>query len=56
MYGILDNGIKDGSFRSDLNVKVVRDIILGTLDMEVISPLPLARLKRVLVTLMISCP
>ncbi|MFY9166832.1 MAG: TetR/AcrR family transcriptional regulator [Desulfomonilia bacterium] len=46
MYGILDNGIKDGSFRSDLNVKVVRDIILGTLDMEVISSLALGEIEE----------
>lgn len=46
MYGILDNGIKDGSFRSDLNVKVARDIILGTLDMEVISSLALGEIEE----------
>ncbi|MGI6387261.1 MAG: TetR/AcrR family transcriptional regulator [Desulfomonilia bacterium] len=46
MYGILGNGIKDGSFRPDLSVKVARDIILGTLDMEVIGSLALGEIEE----------
>jgi len=46
MYDILQKGIEDGSFRSDLNIKVARDIILGTLDMEVISSLTLGEIPE----------
>ncbi len=34
---ILEAGVEDGSFRSDLNVRLVRDMILGTLDAETLS-------------------
>jgi AcrR family transcriptional regulator len=34
---ILDNGVREGIFRHDLNLEVTRDVILGALDMETIS-------------------
>lgn len=46
MYCILENGVKAGSFRPDLNVKVARDIILGMLDMEVVSSLALGEIEQ----------
>jgi TetR/AcrR family fatty acid metabolism transcriptional regulator len=46
LYTILKNGAENGSFRSDLNIKVARDIILGTLDMEIISSLALGEIAE----------
>ena len=46
MYGILENGVRKGSFRLDLNVKVARDIILGMLDMEVVGSLALGEIEQ----------
>ena len=37
LSNILQRGVADGSFRSDLNVNLMRDIILGTLDLETIG-------------------
>ena len=36
---ILDRGVKEGRFRSDVHIRLMRDVILGTLDMETISSL-----------------
>lgn len=46
LYTILKNGVEDGSFRSDLNIKIARDIILGTLDSEIISSLALGEIAE----------
>jgi len=37
LLGILKEGVSDGSFRSDLNLAVVRDMIFGLLDEESLS-------------------
>ncbi len=37
MLRILEEGVKDGTFRDDLDMRLVRDIIFGTLDFEVLS-------------------
>ena len=37
LSNILKSGVEDGSFRSDLDIKLMRDIVLGTLDWETIS-------------------
>ena len=34
---ILDRGVKEGRFRSDIPVRIIRDVVLGALDMETIS-------------------
>lgn len=34
---ILSRGVEAGKFRSDVHVRIIRDVILGTLDMETIS-------------------
>lgn len=34
---ILEQGVEDGVFRADLNIRLVRDIVLGTLDWETIT-------------------
>lgn len=39
LYSILDRGVREGKFRSDVQVKLIRDVILGTLDMETIASL-----------------
>ncbi len=46
LYTILKKGVEDGSFRSDLNIKIARDIILGTLDSEIISSLALGEIAE----------
>ena len=37
MLDILQNGIKEGAFRDNINARLVRDIILGLLDWETLS-------------------
>ena len=37
LSGILRQGVKDGSFRPDLEIHLIRDIVLGMLDAETIS-------------------
>jgi TetR/AcrR family fatty acid metabolism transcriptional regulator len=37
LLNILKGGVEDGSFRPDLDIKLMRDIVLGTLDWETIS-------------------
>jgi TetR/AcrR family transcriptional regulator, fatty acid metabolism regulator protein len=37
MVRILEDGVKDGVFRDDVDMRLVRDIIFGTLDFEVLS-------------------
>lgn len=44
LYDILQKGVTTGSFRSDLDIKVARDIILGGLDMEIITSLALGEI------------
>jgi TetR/AcrR family fatty acid metabolism transcriptional regulator len=39
LYSILEQGVREGTFRSDVQVKLIRDVILGTLDMETIASL-----------------
>jgi TetR/AcrR family fatty acid metabolism transcriptional regulator len=39
MLGILEQGVKSGSFRNDIDMRLVREIILGTLDFETIGVL-----------------
>jgi len=34
---VLDRGVKEGRFRPDVPIRLMRDLILGTLDMETIS-------------------
>ena len=46
LHDILKQGVDNGSFRSDLNIKVARDIILGTLDWEIISSLALGEIEE----------
>jgi TetR/AcrR family fatty acid metabolism transcriptional regulator len=37
MLRILEDGVKDGSFRDDIDLRLVRDVIFGTLDFEDLS-------------------
>jgi len=37
MLGILNQGVEEGVFRPDINMRLVRDIIYGTLDFEAIN-------------------
>lgn len=46
LYDILKQGVTDGSFRSDLDLKVARDIVLGTIDAEIISSLALGEISE----------
>ncbi len=39
LASILDQGVKEGRFRSDVDIRLIRDVILGTLDMETIGSL-----------------
>ena len=39
LYSILEQGVREGKFRSDVQVRLMRDVILGTLDMETIASL-----------------
>ena len=34
---ILSRGVREGRFRSDVPIRLIRDVVLGTLDMETIS-------------------
>ena len=36
LHGILEDGVKEGLFREDMDIRVARDVILGALDMEII--------------------
>jgi TetR/AcrR family fatty acid metabolism transcriptional regulator len=42
---ILDRGVKEGRFRSDVPIRLLRDVILGTLDMETISSLTIGEVE-----------
>jgi len=46
MLGILQDGIKEGVFRDDLDIRLVRDIILGLLDWETLSYLTLKEINK----------
>lgn len=37
MLGILESGVQEHVFREDINIRLVRDIILGSLDWEILS-------------------
>jgi TetR/AcrR family transcriptional regulator, fatty acid metabolism regulator protein len=37
IMSILENGIKIGVFRDDVNMRIVRELILGTIDLEIIN-------------------
>jgi len=37
LAGILEKGIKDGVFREDLDMRLVRDMVFGTVDSELLS-------------------
>ena len=39
LCAIMAQGVMDGQFRSDVQIKIIRDVILGTLDMETIESL-----------------
>ncbi|MCA1960708.1 MAG: TetR/AcrR family transcriptional regulator [Desulfomonile sp.] len=39
LLSILEQGVKEGRFRSDVNARLIRDIVLGALDMETIGAL-----------------
>lgn len=39
LLSILDQGVEEGTFRSDLNARLMRDVLLGALDMETIGSL-----------------
>jgi TetR/AcrR family fatty acid metabolism transcriptional regulator len=45
LTSILDRGVKEGRFRSDVHIRLMRDVILGTLDMETIWSWPETRRK-----------
>jgi len=42
---ILARGVKEGRFRSDAPIRLIRDVILGTLDMETISSLTIGEVE-----------
>jgi len=42
---ILERGVADGRFRSDVPVRLLRDVILGTLDMETMSALTIGEVE-----------
>lgn len=42
---ILDQGVKEGRFRDDVHIRLIRDVILGTLDMETISSLTIGEIE-----------
>jgi len=42
---ILDRGVKEGRFRDDVHIRLIRDVILGTLDMETISALTIGEVE-----------
>lgn len=46
ILSILENGIKVGVFRDDVDMRIVRDLILGTLDLEVINSLAAKEMDR----------
>ena len=46
MLGILQDGTKKGVFRDNLNIRLVRDIILGLLDWETLSHLALKEINK----------
>jgi len=46
MLGILQDGITGGVFRDDLDIRLVRDIILGLLDWETLSYLTLNEIDK----------
>ncbi len=39
LCSIIKQGVKEGKFRADIQIKLVRDVILGSLDMETIGSL-----------------
>jgi len=39
LLSILEQGVQEGTFRSDVNVRLIRDVLLGSLDMETIGSL-----------------
>jgi TetR/AcrR family fatty acid metabolism transcriptional regulator len=45
LSNILQKGLHDGIFRSDLDVGLVRDIILGTLTYEIVTCIALKEIK-----------
>jgi TetR/AcrR family fatty acid metabolism transcriptional regulator len=46
LTSILDQGVEEGRFRSDVDVRLIRDVILGTLDMETIGSLASKEVER----------
>jgi len=46
MLRILHNGIEQGIFRDDVNMRLIRDIILGTLDFENLSSMAIGEIKE----------
>jgi TetR/AcrR family fatty acid metabolism transcriptional regulator len=42
---ILGRGVKEGRFRSDVQIRLIRDVILGTLDMETISSMMIGEVE-----------
>ncbi|MBI4963197.1 MAG: TetR/AcrR family transcriptional regulator [Desulfomonile tiedjei] len=42
---VLGRGVKEGRFRSDIPIRLIRDTILGTLDMETLSSLTVGELE-----------
>ena len=46
LSAILKQGVEDGTFREDLNINLMRDVILGTLDSETISCLATREIKE----------
>jgi len=46
LLSILEQGVKEGVFRSDVNVRLIRDIVLGALDMETIGAMASREIER----------
>ena len=46
LLGILNQGVADGIFRNDIDIRLVRDIIYGTLDFEAISCIATAEIEE----------
>ncbi len=46
LTSILEQGVSEGKFRGDVDIRLVRDVILGTLDMETIGSLASGEIER----------
>ena len=46
LTSILELGVEEGRFRADVDIRLMRDVILGTLDMETIGSLASGEIER----------